>query len=65
MTQANIRALQKGTIDILIAQRTDVEAYSAAKALIDYLTLGLKPANKDNIFPIDILTKYNVNYYIR
>lgn len=65
MTQANIRALQKGTIDILIAQRTDVEAYSAAKALIDYLTLGLKPAKKDNIFPIDILTKYNVNYYIR
>jgi len=65
MTQANIRALQKGALDFLIAQRTDVEAYCAAKALIDYLTLGLKPAKRDNLFPIDILTRYNVNYYIR
>lgn len=65
MTQANIRALQKGAIDFLIAQRTDIEAYSATKALIDYLTLGLKPAKKDNLFPIDILTKHNVGYYIR
>ena len=64
MTPANIRALRKGAIEFLIAQRTDIEAYSAAKALIDYLTLGLKPEKKDNLFPIDILTKYNIDYYI-
>lgn len=64
MTSANIRALRKGAIDFLIAQRTDIEAYSATKALIDYLTLGLKPAKRDNLFPIDILTKHNIDYYI-
>lgn len=64
MTPANIRALRKGAIEFLIAQRTDIEAYSAAKALIDYLTLGLKPEKKNNLFPIDILTKHNIDYYI-
>ena len=64
MTPANILALSKGSISYLIAQRTDMEAYLATKALLEYLTIGQRPARKDNLFPIDILTRHNVKYYI-
>ena len=65
MTPANVRALKKGTIRYLIAQRTDDQAFTATKALVEYLSLGTAPAMRDNLFPIDILTKYNVDYYLR
>ena len=64
MTPANLKALKKGTVNILIARRIDIESYQATKALINYLVLGIKPLKKDNMFPIDILTKYNAKYYI-
>lgn len=64
ITQANLRALEKGNIRFLIAQHTDVQAYTATRALIEYLTIGKPVAKRDNLFPIDILTKYNVGYYL-
>ena len=64
ITQANLRALRKGPIRFLIAQHTDQQAYTATRSLIEYLTLGILPAKRDNFFPIDILTKYNVDYYV-
>lgn len=63
VTQANQRALKKGTVRFIIAQHTDQQAYIATKALIDYITLGTAPDKRDNLFPIDILTRYNVDYY--
>lgn len=65
MTPANIRALKKGTIRYLIATRTDVQAFMATKALIEHLTLETMPTHRDNLFPIDILTKYNADFYLR
>lgn len=64
-TPANIRALKKGTIRFLIAQRTDVQANEAICDLVKYLTLGIRPSKRDNFFPIDILSSYNVDYYIQ
>lgn len=64
ITHANLRALEKGNIRYLIAQHTDVQAYTATCALIEYLTIGTPISKRDNLFPIDILTKYNVGYYL-
>ena len=65
ITAANVWALKKGAIRFLIAQQTDEQAFTATKALVEYLSLGTAPAQRDNLFPIDILTKYNVDYYLR
>lgn len=62
-TVANVRSLKKGSIRFLIAQRTDVQARRATRELVEYLTLGTRPLKRDNFFPIDILTRYNVDYY--
>lgn len=64
MTAANLKALRKGSIHTLIAERTDLESNLAAKSLIEYLALNVRPEKKDNYFPIDILTRYNVDYYL-
>lgn len=64
MTTANLKALRKGSIYALISERTDMEANKAAKALIEYLAFNKRPSKKDNLFPIDILTRYNVQYYL-
>ena len=64
MLQANMRALKNGTISTLIAERTDKEAFKAIKALIDFLVLRQKPAQRDNYSSLDILTRYNVDFYL-
>ena len=64
MLQANIRALKNGTISVLIAERTDTEAFKAVKSLIDFLVLRQRPRRRDNFSTIDILTRYNVDFYL-
>lgn len=64
MLQANMRALRNGTISTLIAERTDKEAFKAVRSLIDFLVLRQKPVRRDNFSSIDILTRYNVDFYL-
>lgn len=64
MLQANMRALRNGTITTLIAERTDKEAFKAVRSLIDFLVLRQKPVRRDNFSSIDILTRYNVDFYL-
>lgn len=64
MLQANMRALKNGAVSVLIAERTDKEAFCAVKALIDYLVLRQLPPRRDNFNSIDILTRYNVDFYL-
>lgn len=64
MLQANMRALKNGTISTLIAERTDKEAFKAVKSLIDFLVMRQKPAHRDNYSSLDILTRYNVDFYL-
>lgn len=64
MLQANMRALKNGTISVLVAERTDKEAFKAVKSLIDFLVLRQRPPRRDNYSSSDILTRYNVDFYL-
>ena len=59
----NMAALRKGTISVLIGQRPGEQVAQAIQALADYLLLDKKPALKDNHMHMDILTRYNIDYY--
>ena len=60
---ANKAALRSGLVSALIAQRTGDQFYSAISAITDFLIFGRTPANRDNFMPMDILTRFNVEYY--
>lgn len=59
----NIEALRGGYVRVLLGQHSDRQAAGAVAALTDYLALGRKPKVRDNYMSIDILTKYNCQFY--
>lgn len=62
--ERNLYALRDGYVQALIAQHSDRQAASAITAITDYLILHEAPAKKDNYTQMDILNKYNCDYYI-
>ena len=60
---SNIAALQRGTVNLLIAQHIDDQASMAIQALVDHVVFKKVPARRDNYMHMDILTRYNVEYY--
>ena len=60
---ANIAALRRGTVSALIAHHPDEQVRLAINALADILLLKKAPARRDNFMHMDILTRYNVEYY--
>lgn len=60
---ANIAGLEKGYIKYLITQRTETQVYRGMNAIIDYLVSHGNPSVQDNFMSIDILNRYNVDYY--
>lgn len=60
----NLAALRDGYVQALIAQHSDRQAASAITAITDYLILHTVPQKKDNYTQMDILNKYNCDYYI-
>ncbi len=60
---ANMNALARGTVSALIAQHPDEQVAMAIQALFDYIVLGKKPMRRDNFMHMDILTRYNIEYY--
>ena len=60
---SNVAALQRGTVNVLIAQHPDEQASMAIQALIDKTVFKKVPARQDNYMHMDILTRYNVEYY--
>lgn len=60
----NITALKDGFVHALIAQHSDIQAANAVNALVDYLVLGIVLSPKDNYTQMDILNKYNCDYYM-
>ena len=60
---ANVAALRRGTVSALIAQHPDEQAHLAIQSLADTLLLKKAPARRDNFMHMDILTRYNVEYY--
>lgn len=61
--KANVGALQRGTVSTLIAQHPDEQVNLAIQALAEYVIRRKLPARKDNFMHMDILTRYNVEYY--
>ena len=60
----NLAFLRSGQVQVLIAQHTDTQTVAAVNALVDYLLMGKKPIKKDNYTQMDILNRYNCDYYM-
>ena len=60
---SNVAALQKGYVSVLIAQHPDEQAALAVQALVDKVVFKKLPVHRDNYMHMDILTRYNVEYY--
>ena len=60
---ANVKALKSGLVTCLIAQRPGDQARKAISALTDLLVFGREPSTRDNFMPMDVLTRYNAEYY--
>lgn len=62
--EKNLSALRNGNVQLLIAQHTDSQTVAAINALVDHILLGKPVAKKDNFTQMDILNKYNCDYYL-
>ncbi|MCW3785302.1 LacI family DNA-binding transcriptional regulator [Plebeiibacterium sediminum] len=60
--EQNIKYLQKGVIDFLIAQQSKSQGYNAAIILFNYL-FRKENVKSMNYLPVDILNKENINFY--
>lgn len=58
LTADNIKYLEYGTIDFLICQKPHEQGYRALMSLFEHFAKGHEPA-RDNLMPIEILTKEN------
>ena len=61
--EANMQALSRGTVSVLICQHPDEQVAMAIQALSERIVLGKHPARRDNFMHMDILTRYNVDCY--
>lgn len=62
--ERNLDALRDGIVQVLIAQHSDRQAEAAVNALVDVLILGTHVQKKDNFTQMDILNRYNCDYYL-
>lgn len=60
---SNMNGLKKGYTKFLITQRTETQVYRSIEAIIDYIIFHKLPAQQDNYMSLDILTKYNMDFY--
>jgi len=60
---ANVEALRRGTVSFLISQHPDEQVHLAILTLAEFLALKKLPAKRDNFMHMDVLTRYNVEYY--
>ena len=58
---ANVAALKKGCVTMLISQHPDQQVAQAIRTLSEFITLKKRPARRDNLVHMDILTRYNVD----
>lgn len=59
----NMKLLHEGLADILIAQHPEEQCRMAVKVISDFLLLHKKPELIDNYMHMDILTRFNEDYY--
>ncbi len=63
LTDDNITFLEKGTIDFLICQKPREQAFRGIYALFHHIVFE-KQIRKNNLMPLDILTRENLNDYL-
>lgn len=59
----SVAALRRGTVSALIAQHPEEQVARAVEALSEAVVLRKMPQRKDVFMHMDILTRYNVEYY--
>lgn len=62
--EKNLAALRDGFVQLLIAQHSDSQTALAVSSLADWLVLGKPLQKKDNYTQMDILCRYNCDYYL-
>ncbi len=62
--EKNLTALREGYVQVLIAQHTDRQIRSAINAIVEEVILLRPVPRRDNFMPMDLLTKYNCDYYL-
>ncbi|MBQ9892701.1 MAG: LacI family DNA-binding transcriptional regulator [Bacteroidales bacterium] len=58
---ANISALRKGVVDMLVTQHLEEQAHNAIQSMTDYIVRKKLPLQRDNFMHMDILTRYNAD----
>ncbi|MGN0189794.1 MAG: substrate-binding domain-containing protein [Candidatus Cryptobacteroides sp.] len=61
--EKNVEALRNGDVTLLIAHRTEQQAFQAVSTLSDYIVKGKKPSRRDNYAHMDILSRLNIDNY--
>lgn len=64
VVERNLAALRSGHVQALIAQHSDRQASAAVNALVESLVLCSPVPKKDNYTQMDILNRYNCEYYM-
>lgn len=62
LIEPNVRLLNEGYVQALIAQRPELQGYNGVKALSRFLLFDERPPVV-NLLPIDILLKENYQFY--
>lgn len=62
--ERNVASLKDGTVKALIAQHSDRQAASAVLSLVDRFIMGADVPKKDHYTQMDILNRYNCDYYM-
>ncbi|MBR2128820.1 MAG: LacI family DNA-binding transcriptional regulator [Bacteroidales bacterium] len=62
--EKNLDAIRSGHVHVLIAQHSDRQAAAAVNALVDNLIHGEPVHKKDNYTQMDILNRFNCDYYM-
>lgn len=62
--EKNVEALKEGIVQAIVAQHSDRQAASAVMSLVDKLIIGTDPNRRDNFTQLDILNRYNCDYYM-
>jgi LacI family transcriptional regulator len=58
---ANVAALKRGSVTMLIAQHPDHQVAQAIQTLSEFITIKKRPAQRDHLVHMDILTRYNAD----
>ncbi len=62
--EKNLAAMKDGYVQALIAQHSDQQAAAAIETVVDHALLHMPLSKRDNFTQMDILNRYNCDYYL-